>query len=159
MFTYYLDLARRSLKRNVALTILMIVAIAFGVGASMTTLTVLHVLGADPIPGKSHDLYYVQLEPRRALGARPDSKPPEQLPVLDGQELLRAQKAEHQALMTGGQQTIEPQRTDLKPFMISGRWTTTDFFKMFDVPFLAGNAWTEDDDNKHAHVAVIAKEL
>ena len=44
MIGYYLDLARRSLRRNVALTVLMVVAIAFGVGASMTTLTVLHVL-------------------------------------------------------------------------------------------------------------------
>ena len=71
MFTYYLDLAFRSLKRNVALTILMIVAIAFGVGASMTTLTVLHVLSADPIPGKSGDLYYVQLDARKAAGFVP----------------------------------------------------------------------------------------
>ncbi|HEY5948536.1 MAG TPA: hypothetical protein VIV40_23755, partial [Kofleriaceae bacterium] len=68
MFSYYLDLAIRSLKRNVALTVLMIVAIAFGVGASMTTLTVLHVLSVDPIPGKSQQLYYVQLDPQRALG-------------------------------------------------------------------------------------------
>ncbi len=65
MFGYYIDLAIRSLKRNVALTVLMIVAIAFGVGASMTTMTVLHVLSADPIPGQSHQLFYVQLEHRR----------------------------------------------------------------------------------------------
>jgi len=64
MIGYYLALAGRSLRRNVVLTVLMIVAIAFGVGASMTTLTVLHVLSADPIPQKSDKLYYVQLDPR-----------------------------------------------------------------------------------------------
>ena len=75
MFTYYLDLAVRSLKRNRALTVLMIVAIAFGVGASMTTLTVLHILSADPIPGKSHQLYYVQIDPRPLSGYVPGEEP------------------------------------------------------------------------------------
>src|SRR3954453_6332673 len=99
MFAYYLDLAVRSFKRNVALTVLMIVAIAFGVGASMTTLTVLHVLSADPIPGKSHQLYYVQLDPRKALGARPGEEPTEQMTRSDGEDLLRAARADRQVLM------------------------------------------------------------
>src|ERR1044071_6364013 len=90
MFAYYLDLARRSLRRNRALTVLMIVAIAFGVGASMTTLTVLHVLSVDPIPGKSHQLYNVQLEPRRLLGFVAGREPLEQMTRLDSETLLRA---------------------------------------------------------------------
>ena len=49
MFAYYLDLALRSLKRNKMLTALMIVAIAVGIGASMTTLTVMHLLSGDPL--------------------------------------------------------------------------------------------------------------
>src|SRR6185312_12821977 len=44
MFAYYIDLALRSLKHNKVLTALMVLAIAVGIGASMTTLTVLHVL-------------------------------------------------------------------------------------------------------------------
>jgi len=88
MFAYYLDLARRSLRRNVALTALMIVAIAFGVGASMTTLTMLHVLSVDPIPGKSQHLYFVQLDPVRALGYMPGEEPMEQMTRLDSEALL-----------------------------------------------------------------------
>ena len=57
MFGYYLDLALRSLKRNQVLTAMMVLAIALGIGASMTTLTVLHVLSGDPLPGKSSQLY------------------------------------------------------------------------------------------------------
>jgi putative ABC transport system permease protein len=159
MFTYYLDLARRSLKRNKALTILMIVAIAFGVGASMTTLTVLHVLSADPIPGKSHQLFYVQLDPRKMLGYQPGREPEEQVTRLDAENLVRARKADRQATMTGGSAAIEPARTDLKPFFADGRWTSADFFPMFDVPFLAGSGWSADDDLHSARVAVIAKEL
>jgi len=159
MFVYYLDLARRSLRRNLALTILMIVAIAFGVGASMTTLTVLHVLSGDPIPSKSRVLHYVQLEHRKANDAKPREEPPQQSTRLDAETLLRAGKADRQAMMTGGGAAVEPQRTGLAPFAVDGRWTSADFFAMFDVPFLAGTGWTADDDAHSARVAVIARGL
>jgi putative ABC transport system permease protein len=159
MFAYYLDLARRSFRRNVALTVLMVLAIAFGIGASMTTLTVLHVLAVDPIPGKSHHLYYVQLDPRKALGQRPDDEPNRQSTRLDAENLLRAARADHQAMMTGGNAAIEPQRAGLTPFYADGRWTSADFFTMFRVPFVRGEAWTAQDDAASAHVVVISRAL
>jgi putative ABC transport system permease protein len=159
MLTYYLDLARRSLRRNPGLTVLMIVAIAFGVGASMTTLTVVHVLAADPIPGKSHQLYYVQIDPRKANNYTPGTEPPEQLTRSDAEALVRARKATRQALMTGGDAAIEPARAGLEPFHIDGRWTSADFFAMFRVPFLAGGGWSAADDDSAARVAVISREL
>src|SRR5258706_9913924 len=116
MLGYYLDLARRSLKRNKALTVLMIVAISFGVGASMTTLTVLHTLGADPIPAKSDKLYYVQLDPRPMRGYKAGEEPINQSSRRDAENLLRAAKADRQAMMTGGNAVIEPMRPDLPPF-------------------------------------------
>lgn len=158
MIGYYLDLARRSFRRNKALTVLMIVAIAFGVGASMTTLTVLHVLSADPIPGKSGDLYYVQLEPRKK-GSETLPEPPDQIGRFDGEALWHAKKADHQVLMTGGNAAVEPGRPDLKPFYADGRWTTADFFTMFRVQFLRGGPWTAIDDESNARVAVLAKPL
>ncbi len=159
MIGYYLDLAQRSLRRNVSLTVLMILAIAFGVGASMTTLTVMHVLSSDPLPGKSQNVYYVQLEPRQIRGYTPGEQPPGQMTRFDSEALWKAKKADRQAFMTGGNAAIEPQRTGLSPFFVEGRWTTKDFFPMFRVPFLAGGAWTDDDDLNAARVAVIAKEL
>jgi putative ABC transport system permease protein len=159
MFAYYLDLAMRSFRRNVSLTALMIVAIAFGVGASMTTLTVLHVLSADPIPGKSHDLHYVQLEHRKANDVKPGEDPPQQSTRFDAEALLRAAKADRQAMMTGGAAAIEPQRTGLTPFFVDGRWTSADFFAMFRAPFIAGGGWTAEDDTRNAHVAVISRAL
>ncbi len=159
MFTYYLDLAWRSLRRNMSLTALMIVAIAFGVGASMTTLTVLHVLSVDPLPGKSSDVYYVQLDPVRILGYQPGREPPQQMTRRDSENLLREAKADHQAMMTGGNAAIEPQRAGLEPFNVDARWTSADFFPMFNVPFLAGGPWTADDDVRASRVVVIAKEL
>ncbi|NVB80115.1 MAG: FtsX-like permease family protein [Kofleriaceae bacterium] len=158
MIGYYLDLAVRSLRRNVALTVLMIVAIAFGVGASMTTLTVLRLLSADPIPGKSDQLFYVQVEPRPAEGTRP-KEPTEQMTRRDAETLLHAAKADKQTMTTGGNVAIEPQRAGLDPFFADARWSSVDFFSMFRVPFVAGAAWTADDDAQAAHVVVIAKAL
>lgn len=55
MFGYYIDLAVRSLRRNKVLTALMILTLALGIGASITTLTVLKLLSGDPIPQKARD--------------------------------------------------------------------------------------------------------
>jgi putative ABC transport system permease protein len=57
MFGYYIDLALRSLKRAPVLTALMVLAIGLGIGASMTMITVLHVMTEDPLPGRSAHLY------------------------------------------------------------------------------------------------------
>ena len=61
MFAYYFDLAVRSFRRNKVLTALMVLAIALGIGASMTTLTVFYVLSGDPIPHKSAQLFTPQM--------------------------------------------------------------------------------------------------
>lgn len=54
MFGYYFNLAVRSFRRNKVLTALMVLAIALGIGASMTTLTVFYVLGrSDPAEERS----------------------------------------------------------------------------------------------------------
>ncbi|MBN8712898.1 MAG: ABC transporter permease [Xanthomonadales bacterium] len=159
MFAYYLDLALRSLKRNKALTALMVLAIALGIGASMTTLTVLHVLSGDPLPGRSGTLYYPQIDPRDNSGLFPGKEPPEQLTLTDGQNLLRAGRADHQALMTGGSVPIQPDSSSLDPFYVEARYTTADFFPMFGTPFLYGQGWAAADDEARVRDVVINSEL
>jgi putative ABC transport system permease protein len=77
----------------------------------------------------------------------------------DAEALLRAAKADRQALMVGGGAMIQPERTDLHPFFADSRWTSADFFAMFRVPFIAGAPWTADDDQRAARVVVIARSL
>ena len=62
MFSYYLKLGWLSIRRNPLLSTLMVVAIAVGIGASMTIITVNHVMSGNPIPQKSDQLFYVQLD-------------------------------------------------------------------------------------------------
>ena len=159
MFAYYLDLALRSLRRNRALTALMVLAIALGIGASMTTLTVLHVLSGDPLPGRSANLYYPQIDPQDLRGMGPDKDPPMQVTLADGMNLLRARRADRQALMTGGEVPVQPEQATMDPFYVPARYTTTDFFAMFGTPFLYGHGWTAADDESRARQVVLAREL
>jgi putative ABC transport system permease protein len=159
MFGYYLDLALSSLTRNKALTALMVLAIALGIGASMTMLTVLHVLSGDPVPGRSGTLYVPQLDPRDMGDYQPQGEPPDQVTWIDGMNLLQAKRADHQALMTGGSVAIQPAQSALKPFYETARYTTADFFPMFGVPFQYGHAWGAAEDAASATVVVISSKL
>ena len=159
MFGYYLKLALRSFRQNRALTALMVLAIALGIGASMTTLTVFHVLSGDPIPHKSDKLFYPRMEPRSMNGYTPGSEPSEQMTRFDAEALLRDRKGDRQAMMTGGSVAIEAADSRLDPFSADARYTSADFFPMFDTPFRYGGGWSAADDEARAQVAVISAAL
>jgi putative ABC transport system permease protein len=158
MFAYYLDLALRSLKRNKVLTALMVLAIAVGIGASMTTLTVVHLLSGDPIPGKSDVLFFPQVDPENP--ARADHTEP--YPAMDyrsATDLWNAHRADRQALVTSSPVKVRAPETGRPPLILSMLSTTTDFFPMFEVPFQYGAGWSAQDDANHARVAVISADL
>jgi len=159
MFSYYLDLALRSLRRNWVLTALMVLAIALGIGASMTTLTVLHVLSGDPLPGTSSTLFYPQIDPRDLDAYEEGKEPPRQVTWPDGMNLMHAKRADRQALMTGGAVPVQPAQSGIEPFYSDARYTTSDFFPMFSVPFLYGHGWSASDDDAKARVVVITRTL
>ena len=159
MFGYYFDLALRSLKRNKVLTALMVLAIGLGIGASMTMITVLHVMTADPLPDKSVRLFYPQIDPQDMEGYTPGKDPMDQFSWTDAMNLLHARKGSHQVAMTGGRVTVRPPQGESRAFFADARYTSSDFFSMFDVPFLYGSGWTADDDDRQARAAVISRAL
>jgi putative ABC transport system permease protein len=99
MFGYYVDLALRSLRRSPVLTVLMVLAIGLGIGASMTMITVLHVMSGDPMPGISGTIYAPHLDPLprdyRKSPYGPD--PSVNFTWPDAMALVNAHRAEHQA--------------------------------------------------------------
>ncbi|UOV04129.1 ABC transporter permease [Pseudoxanthomonas sp. F37] len=159
MFGYYFALALRSFKRNKALTFLMVLAIALGIGASMTTLTVFYVLSGDPIPQKSDKLFYPRIDPRAMNGFTPGDEPEDQFTRYDAERLLRDKKGDRQAFMSGGSMAVESEDGKIAPFAVDARYTTADFFPMFEVPFRFGNGWNAGDDESRARVAVISQTL
>lgn len=159
MFGYYFALALRSFKRNKALTFLMVLAIALGIGASMTTLTVFYILSGDPIPQKSDKLFYPRIDPRAMNGFTPGDEPEDQFTRYDAERLLRDKKGDRQAFMSGGSMAVESEDGKVAPFAVDARYTTADFFPMFEVPFRFGNGWNAGDDESRARVAVISQTL
>jgi putative ABC transport system permease protein len=163
MFTYYLGLALRSLKRNVVLTVLMIAAIGVGIGASMTTLTLFRAMGNDPIAQKSAQLFAPQIDnwgpQNRSLGTSDSEQFEPQISYTDAIGLMNAHAAHRQAAMysTGG--ALTPANPQLRPFEVNIRATYVDFFRMFDIPFRFGSSWSADDDAGHADVVVLSREL
>ncbi|HOV58129.1 MAG TPA: ABC transporter permease [Rhodanobacteraceae bacterium] len=160
LIAYYLQLGWRSLRRNPVLTALMVIGIGLGIAASMTTLTVLHLTGADPIPWKSDRLHYVQLDNWSAeQPARDDGSPPDQVTYRDAMALMSARKADKQAAMFKLSLPIQPENRELKPFQALGRVTYADFFAMFEPPFQFGAPWNRDQDEGHARVVVLTRAL
>jgi putative ABC transport system permease protein len=163
MFSYYFGLAIRSLKRNVVLTVLMIAAIGVGIGASMTTLTVFRAMDSDPIPQKSRRLFAVQIDnwgpnsksivPGDAEHFQP------QISYIDAIALMNASAAHRQSAMYVTGAAVTPSNPDMLPFQVQIRAAYTDFFTMFDTPFLLGGPWTAQDDKAHAAVVVISRKL
>jgi putative ABC transport system permease protein len=161
MFGYYIKLALKSVKRNPVLSLLMITAIALGIGASMTTITVNYLMSADPIPHKSHQLLHIQVDswdPNNAFNDDQYSLP-NQLTWTDATNFTLAKKALRQSAMGRSGGIIEPSGDDAKPFEADIRLAYTDFFGMFDVPFIFGGPWDSSADVNREQVVVLSKRI
>lgn len=160
MFSYYLKLGWLSIRRNPLLSILMIAAIGLGIGASMSILTVNYVMSGNPIPQKSDQLYYVQLDSGDPNDKTDDGfEPPVQVTYLDAMALMKAHKAFRQVASNRSGLVLEPQGKDERPFSVSARNTFADFFPMFDLHFLYGGGWDNAADDNLEKVTVLSKEL
>lgn len=155
MLGYYLQLAWRSLRRNRLLTVLMVVSIAVGIGASMTTLTVMRLLAGDPLPGKSGTIFYPQVDPNPEQRSR---EPYDMLDYRSAMDLWSARRADRQALVVDSSVKIRRSAAG-RPTMGVLLSTTADFFPMFNVPFAYGSGWSAEDDARRARVAVISAAL
>ncbi len=134
----------------------MVLAVAVGIGAYMVVFTLNFVMGGDPIPNKSDQLFHVQLD----LGNPAENRdPPNQLTYLDASALFDSQRADRSAMTSKFSGIVQPSTTDIRPFDVNGRGATADFFSMFEVPFLFGGAWDSAADSNRQQVAVISREL
>ena len=161
MFSYYLDLALRSLKRNPVLTGLMVTAIGFGIGTSMTSLAVSQAMSGDPIPAKSQQLFMVQIDswgPTKR-GERNEDGLDENLSYIDAIGLKNLHAAPRQTLIYSAYFNARPKDPKLKPVGIIVPSVDSDFFAMFNAPFKFGGAWTRSDDQEGNPVVIISRKL
>ena len=159
MFAYYLELALRSLKRSPGLTVLMVLAIGFGVAASMTTYSVFRAVSGDPIPWKSAQLFVPQIDNWGPKDRDTDGEPPSAMGYLDATTLMRDHRAKRQSAMYQISPSVVPTQAGKHPLNVTGHAVYSEFFPMLDVPFLYGNGWSAQDDAQRAAVAVISSKL
>lgn len=158
MFAYYFQLGLRSLRRNPALTTLMVMAIGFGVAASMITYSVFRAVSGNPIPDKSAQLFTPQIDswgPQQNL----HGEPPHALNYVDAMALMRAHQAKRQTLLYPIQLSALPAGARSSPVTLNGYAVGGDFFAMFEVPFQYGSGWNATDDEARAAVVVLGNEL
>jgi putative ABC transport system permease protein len=158
MFGYYFQLGMRSLRRNPVLTGLMVIAIGFGVAASMITYSVFRVVSGNPIPEKSSRLFTALID-NRGPQYNDRGEPPEALTYVDANALIRARKAPHQTLLYPIALAVLPEGNRNLPLKAIGYATNADFFGMFGVPFEYGSAWSAQEDERRAGVIVLSHEL
>jgi putative ABC transport system permease protein len=160
MFSYYLKLGWLSIRRNPLLSTLMVAAIAIGIGACMTIITVNYVMSSNPIPHKSDQLFYVQLDSGDPINHDDDGFDlPNQMTYLDAMALMKASKGFRQVASNRSNLVLEPQGEGERPFSVSTRNTWADFFPMFDLRFTYGSGWDAAADNNLERVVVLSKEM
>jgi putative ABC transport system permease protein len=163
MFAHDLRLALRSLRRNPILGALMVGAIAAGIAATMMAVTLYHARAGHPIYWKDNTLFAVMLDTRdrdqmtEESFTRHPEYPPWQLTYRDARALYQSNIPLHAAMMFKSSQVVTPDTRGLKPFGVSTRVTTADFFTMFDVPFLYGGGWSRAEDDAPAAAVVLSR--
>ena len=160
MLRYYFRLGLLSIRANPALSALMIAAIAIGIGACMTIVTVRHVMADNPIEHKNDQLFHVQVDnwnPNNPYGE--PNEPPEQVTYLDATALLEAARAHRQVISFKSSRVVQPDDEEILPFQEGVRATSADFFAMFDVPFKYGSGWDAEADRAEERVVVLSSAM
>jgi len=157
MFNYYLKLGIRNLRRNPILTALMVITLAVGVAASMSTLTILHVMSNDPIPEKSARLLVPIIDSASLSGYVPGERTERQLMnYTDTKNMMNMNIGADRTAIYSIRTYTQSSDPSLGLVNAAGIATTASYFKMFDVPFKYGSAWSVDDENKTAKVLVLS---
>ena len=156
MLGYYFQLGLRSLRRNPILTFLMVMAIGFGVAASMTTYAVFRAVSGNPLPNKSSRLFVPQIDNWGPQSRKTGGDLPESLSYTDAMALMQAHKAARQTAIYPVGFTLVPVDPSSQPFAVNGYAAYADFFTMFDVPFEYGGGWQSVDDANRSNVVVIS---
>ncbi len=160
MFSYNLQLAVASFRRNRGITALMVLAIALGIAVCVMTLTVYHAMAGNPLWWKNDTVYALTMDswdPKSPANDDDPQLPPPQLTYKDAMAMMRSDIPTHKVMMfvAGGvlSGAANPKATRARVRMTSG-----DFFSMFDVPFLYGGGWQANADRDASPVLVLSKE-
>lgn len=160
MWQYYFRLSLQSLRKTPILSLLMVLAIATGIAANLTILTMHSVVASNPLAHKNEQLFAVQLNTWN-----PDqeydnlNKIPPQLTYQDAKALYDADVADEMVVMRKANAIIQRPESVEIPSAYHTRMTTRAFFSLFDVQFIYGGPWTKEADKNPERVVVLSEGL
>ena len=156
MFFYYLDLAWRSIKKTPFLSLLMVLAISIGIGITITTLNIYKMASVNPAGERSSQLFAVQL-----MSQDPDTwqNINEQITYQDAMNLRKSEVPVRQTAMFRTGLAVQTDDVNFSPILEGVRVADSDFFALFDVPFLYGNPWSEQVDRDGGYKVVINEDI
>lgn len=158
MWKYYIKLAWLSIRKTPVLSVLMVVAIATGIAASLTTLTLYTVIASNPMAHKNDTLYRLQLDswgPESEFAGA--NAVPINLTYKDAKAIYQADLADQTLLMARVGLTLQRPDSEVKPTIEASRLTTNSFFDLFDVEFIYGGPWNDRADQNGEQLAVISE--
>lgn len=163
MWGYALGLAWKGLGRFPKSSLLAVMTVALGLAAAMSTLTLLHVLSTDPLPGRSQHLYSPYVDTvqgqLRDIWKNPANGVQWQMNVMkpaDAQALLTPDRSVRQAAIneTTAYISADGSRKHVNQNLLL---TTHGFAAMFGLPLLQGRFWSAGEEQ--SPLAVISIDL
>lgn len=142
--THSLALALRNIKRAPVPYLLTVLILSLGLGMFFSNATLYYWLNHDPLPEKSHTLFYPQIN----APSRPCDTCTEPLRVLSYQNVQKLSSstipsAQAAMFQSAGYARL-PAKSNQSPTPVRLRVTQRDFFTLFNVPFLHGERWVDD---------------
>ena len=158
MLAYQIRIALKSLRRNPALSVLMVCAIGLGIAVSSAFITTYYLMAGDPIPDKSDQLFYVEIDtwdPDSPFDDDYPERPPNQVSYRDLRAIMESDIPTYQSGMFKSSLTIQPEGENESPYRASSRLCFAGFFPMFEVTFEFGGPWGASVDENLEPVVVI----
>lgn len=159
LFLYNCKLAWINAKRAPLTYGLILLILAIGIGVLLTNLTFLYWMTKDPIPQKSQQLFYVQID-NWPEDYHPDMpNPPPLMTYRDAQRLDNSDIPTFKAAMYETSADVSlAQSPEFGRVSATIRATSKDFFALFNAPFTYGTAWQKDGKQKEVVISAIQNE-
>ncbi len=155
---YDLQLALNSIKKTPVLSALMVAAVGVGIGACMTIIAIYYLMSTDPNPDNSEQLYTYALDNHLTVEeGQGDGKPRLMSSYRDALYILQSDIPTEQSVHYPSWAVFQNLEGGVAPFWDMFRLATPGFFSLFDVPFLYGEAWSQEQEDSKAMVIVLTR--
>ncbi|WP_440056830.1 ABC transporter permease (plasmid) [Pseudoalteromonas sp. T1lg65] len=163
MLFYYIKIAMLSIKKSPVLVALMALTIGVGIAAFMTTTTITHMMTKSSLGDRYNHYYKPQIDSWAPDEDYWPSKPhllPPALSYKDAMNLMQAEQPYEQIAMGWIDYYVLAvfDNREVHPFEVVSGSVQNNFFSFFELPFLYGSPWSDQDDKTGAPVTVISKQ-